>query len=254
MGVTEKLYGLAFKGIKRALNPVKKRVIRTECEVHKFINNQSVVILENDGYHDAHQLMSSYIEDINAGVVWADQDLKSSNHFYSPHSFRGLYGNSNAKKECLAYYHKALNEYFHCDYHCAMFYLGAACHLIQDLTVPQHANVRLLDNHRSFEKWVICAYKHHDEFRVRRGGIYLKSLKRYITMNSCKAIDTYKRYERIRDQEVRFHKIAQKVLVMAQKTTAGLMLSFFRDIQRIKPTNRYKRMFFKKVRLPAHSI
>ncbi len=42
--------------------------------------------------------MYSYINDINAGVVWADQDLKSSNHFYNPYTNKGLYGNSNAKK------------------------------------------------------------------------------------------------------------------------------------------------------------
>ena len=79
-------------------------------------SNQSLHILKNDGYFDVYNLMSEYIEDINKGAVWADQDLKSSNHFYSPKTKRGLYGNSNAKNECESYYNRALNEFVSVSY------------------------------------------------------------------------------------------------------------------------------------------
>lgn len=72
--------------------------MKAECKVHKFIKTQSVIILKNDGHIEAYAFMSSYINDINGGVVWADQYLKSSNHFYNPHRNKGLYGNSDAKK------------------------------------------------------------------------------------------------------------------------------------------------------------
>ena len=179
--------------------------------------------------------MSSYINDINAGVVWADQDLKSSNHFYNPHREKGLYGSSNAKKECLSYYTRALNEYFHGDIKNAIFHLGAACHLIQDLTVPQHANIHLLNNHRSYEKWVIRTHLHHDEFKIEKGGIYLNSLTHYIDFNSKKAINTYKKYLHEKNRLVRFQKITSIVLTMAQATTAGVMFKFYEDIQKIDP-------------------
>lgn len=229
MAVLEKTYIFLFKNALRAVNPVKKRIVRTECRVHKFINNQAVVILKNDGRDEAYKFMSAHINALNGGVVWADQDLKSSNHFYNPDTKRGLYGNSNAKKECRTYYKKALKEYFQGHTRRAMFYLGAACHLIQDLTVPQHANVRLLNNHRSYEKWVINTHKHHDEFRVDHGGIYLDSLKFYIELNSRKAIHTYERYSLIRDRYRRFYKITSIILTMAQRTTAGLLYKFYYD-------------------------
>jgi hypothetical protein len=76
----EGAYSLVYKNILRAVNPLKKRVVKTECIVHQAINNQSLHILRNDGYFDVYNLMSTYIDTINDGVVWADQDLKSSNH------------------------------------------------------------------------------------------------------------------------------------------------------------------------------
>lgn len=231
----EKAYSIIYKNILKAINPIKKKVITTECAVHQFINNQSLIILKNDGYTNAYNLISKYIDDINDGVVWADQDLKSSNHFYNPHTNRGMYGNSNAKKECMAYYAKALNEYFYGDKKEAMFYLGAACHLVQDLTVPQHANVKLLGDHRKYETWVIKTYRHHDEFKIKSKGIYLNSLCHYIDLNSKKALEVHDRYSNEKNDEIRFYNITSVVLVMAQKTTAGLMFKFFYDVQKITP-------------------
>lgn len=235
MNTIEKSYSFVFKSTLKTINPIKKKIMKTECKVHKFINNQSIIILKNDGYTMAYNLMSFFIDDINAGVVWADQDLKSSNHFYNPHTNRGLYGNSNAKIECIAYYTKALNYYFHGDIKNAMFYLGAACHLIQDLTVPQHANVKLLNNHKSYEKWVLEVHKHHDEFKTDNGGIYLDTLADYIDMNSKKAIQTYKMYCHEKNKYERFYKITSIILIFAQRTTAGLIYKFYLDMEKIKP-------------------
>lgn len=235
MNALERSYSCVFKNMKRAVNPIKKRIMKAECIVHIFINNQSLIVLKNDGYLEAHELMESYIGDINEGVVWADQDLKSSNHFYNPYKDKGLYGSSNAKKECMAYYTTALSEYFHGNTKEAMFYLGAACHLIQDLTVPQHANVHLLKNHKSYENWVIRTHIHHDEFRIKKGGIYFNSISHYIDYNSREAIKTYRKHCHVENKNVRFHLITSKILTMAQATTAGLMYKFYKDIQEIKP-------------------
>lgn len=230
----EKTYSFVYKNILRAVNPIKKRVVKTECIVHKAINNQSLHILENDGYKDVYSIMSSYIDDINAGAVWADQDLKSSNHFYSPKTKRGLYGNSNAKNECESYYNRALNEFVIGNIKESMFYLGAACHLVQDVTIPQHANVELLHNHRSFENWIIKMHRRFHRFKVFKGGIYLNSIGQYIELNSREAIKTHNKYSQIENEHVRFYKITSVILVMAQKTTAGVMVKFYYDMQRLK--------------------
>ena len=230
----EGTYSLVYKNILRAVNPIKKRIIKTECIVHQAINNQSLHILRNDGYFDVYRLMSEYIDDINAGVVWADQDLKSSNHFYSPKTKRGLYGNSNAKNECESYYNRALNEFISGHIKASMFYLGAACHLVQDVTIPQHANVKLLKSHRSFESWIIKMHRRFHRFRAYNKGTYLNSIGRYIELNSRQAIRTHEKYYQIGNEYIRFYRIASVILPMAQKTTAGVMVKFYYDMQRLK--------------------
>jgi phospholipase C len=217
------------------MNPVKKRIIKTECDVHKYINNQAVMILKNDGMSKAYEMMSSYISDINSGVVWADQNFRSSNHFFNPITNRGLYGSSNAKKECFIYYTRALDEFLYGDKSEAMFCLGVVCHLIQDLTVPQHASVKLLNEHRKFENWVIINHKSYKEFTAKDGGIYLNSLRYYIEMNSKKALAVYKRFSGEKDHDMRFYKITSVILILAQKSTAGVMYKFFYDLNRIIP-------------------
>ncbi len=233
--VIERSYSAVLRRLFWAVNPIKKKIIKTECEVHKFINNQSVMILKNDGHGAAYNLMAAYLDDINEGAVWADQDFKSSNHFYSPSKNKGLFGRSNAHKEFMVYYNRALSCYSTGNYKRAMFYLGSACHLIQDVTVPQHANIRLMANHRKYEQWVIRVYKKHDSFKAVRGGIYLKNAKDYIRYNSLESIEAYKKFSLENVLEKRFYDITSIILVLAQKTTAGLMLNFYKDTARIRP-------------------
>ncbi|WP_035378617.1 zinc dependent phospholipase C family protein [Fervidicella metallireducens] len=232
MSFIENSYSMIFRKMLWAINPIKKKIIKTECEVHKFINNQSLDILKNDKYLLAYNFLSSYIEDINKGVVWADQDFKSSNHFYNPDEEKGLYGCSNAKKECINYYTKALSKYNSGDIKKAMFYFGAACHLVQDMTVPQHVNVKLLNHHRKYELWVIKAYKHHEAFKVINDGIYLESIPQYIDLNSKKAIEAYGKNAAEKNIHTRFYNITLATLSQAQKTTAGMFLKFYKDIKK----------------------
>lgn len=234
MGIIENTYSVIFKNVLKAVNPLKKKIIKTECEVHKFINNQAIEILKNDKHNNAYIFMNSYKNDINAGVVWADQDFKSSNHFYNPDIKKGMYGCSNALLECRHYYSEAIKSYSRKDIKRAMFYLGAACHLIQDVTVPQHVNVKLLDEHRRYEQWVIKTYKNHEDFKINTGGIYFNTIGEYIRLNSKIAIDAYKKYHGIKDRNLRYHKITSIILTVAQKTTAGLLMKFYRDVNKIK--------------------
>jgi phospholipase C len=67
------------------LNPFKKLIITTECQVHKHINMHALIILKNDQFLEPYYFYRDYLEEINKGAVWADQDFKSSNHFYNPY-------------------------------------------------------------------------------------------------------------------------------------------------------------------------
>jgi len=226
----ERIYGKVFKSTLKAVNPLKKTVIVAECKVHKFINAAAVEILKNDGYNRAWQFFASHLVDLNSGTVWADQDLKSSNHFYNPYTKKGLYGSGNALKECISYYTAALTFWNRQDIRKSLFYLGAACHLVQDMTVPQHANVNLLKHHRKFEKWVIKSHSMYESFKCTHNGIYLNGVKDFIEENAYMAIKIYNRSKSIVNLESRFYNITDAILCRAQRTTAGMLNMFYETV------------------------
>ena len=117
----DKLLGRLFS----LINPIKKTIIKTKCEVHKFINIHSLKILKHDKYFKEQSFFSHYIEDINNGAVWTDQDFKSSNHFYDPSKNRGMYGRKSAMDVGVEYYKKAIKLWKEDKDSQSMFYFGA---------------------------------------------------------------------------------------------------------------------------------
>ncbi len=77
-------------------------------------------------------------------------------------------------------------------------------------------------------------YRRFHKFRAYYGGIYLNSIGQYVELNSREAIKTHERFSHIENEQIRFYKITSVILVMAQKTTAGVMAKFYYDMQRLK--------------------
>lgn len=227
-------YGKAVSGVFYVVNPVKKMMMKTNCTVHKFITMQAVMILKNDGYKEEAAYFRTYISSINKGVHWADQDFKSSNHFYNPEKEKGLYGRSDLLREAVKYYNKALSLYDTGEVQKAMFYLGAASHLIQDATVPHHVNNRLLKSHRSFELWIAGRLMSDYSFPAYEGTRRFGRIEDYIANNAAVANSAYDRNKSIASKDERYENIAVEILHEAQRTTAGLMLNFYNDIQNLK--------------------
>jgi phospholipase C len=215
----------------KAINPIKKAIITTECFVHKVINYQALLILKNDNNIDQYYFFSNYIEELNLGVVWADQDFKSSGHFYSPIKNRGLYGNTNALTLAKNYYTFAISYWNSGDIKRAMFFLGAAAHLIQDMTVPQHANIKLFKEHHKFEKFVKNTFCDTPEYLVSSEGCYLGSVEEFVQYNSVCAIQANKRLGHINDEEQRYYALSKYTIPLAQRSTAGLFMTFYKDVQ-----------------------
>ncbi|NLZ91436.1 MAG: phospholipase [Clostridiales bacterium] len=230
MSFFETTYGHILSIVLGIANPVKKRIIKTECEVHRIINIQALKILKNDGYAEEYVFFSSYISDIGQGAVWADQDFKSSNHFYNPYKKKGLYGRKSAMDLGVEYYNKSIKLWREGKFNRALFYLGAALHIVQDMTIPQHVNIRLLDNHRQYETFVKRTFNHVRDFQVERGAYLLDSIEEYIRFNARIALKVHKRFKRITDDERRFHMVTKCALPLAKKTTAGAMVMFYNDI------------------------
>ncbi len=230
MNAVEKAYGKTFKTLLWAVNPVKKVFKKTLCEVHVFINEQAIEILKNDGYHDAYEFYTLNKSSLHEGVIWADQDFKSREHFYNPYTHRGLYGCKSSMQRFHKYYACALVHWDCGDRDKAMFYLGAAVHLIQDSTIPQHGNIKLLKGHSRYEQWI---HKVHDDFlhySVSEGGIYYENPYDYIDRNAREAIAAYRKYSLIKNPSDKFFRIANRTFPLAQKTTAGCLLNFYRKI------------------------
>ncbi|WHH57044.1 zinc dependent phospholipase C family protein [Petroclostridium sp. X23] len=232
MSVIEKTYGNLFRFTLMLINPFKKAIIKTQCKVHMFINFQALEIIKNDGYEDAYHFFSDYIYDLNKGAVWADQDFKSIGHFFSPLKERGLYGHRNALSLAQKYYQKSKDYWDEGDNAKAMFYLGAAAHLIQDMTIPQHANIRLMDNHHQYEVFVQKTYNEIELFKATEGVINLDSIEEFIRYNGKIAIKVYKKFHCVPEDTERYFRITKYALPLAEKTTAGCFLMFYRDAGR----------------------
>lgn len=230
MKTIELYYGKAFRSILKAINPFKKTIIKTEAKVHKFINNQAVEILKENGYIYEYQKIKKYIDVVNKGAVWADQDFKSINHFYNPTKKRGLYGHGNALKLTKKYYDIAVNKYMENDIENSMFYLGASVHIIQDLTIPQHVNIRLLDNHRQYENFVKIAYNKVNDFVTLDKPIIFDNMEDFVRFNTKVALRIHKQFKDIKNDQLRFYKVTRCSLPLAQRTSAGCMIMFFKDV------------------------
>ncbi|MDD3168100.1 MAG: hypothetical protein PHC91_01375 [Eubacteriales bacterium] len=114
----------------------------------------------------------------------------------------------------------------------SMFYIGAALHLIQDVTIPQHVNIRLLEDHRQFENFVKRSYENVDAFQAHHGAYLLSSLENYMKFNARIALKIYKQFNHIKDDESRYYRITKCTLPLAQRTTAGAMILFYRQVKK----------------------
>jgi phospholipase C len=111
-----------------------------------------------------------------------------------------------------------------------MFYFGAAIHLVQDMTIPQHANIRLLDNHKQYETFVKRTYSYLKEFLAQKGSILFDTINEYIRFNARVAMKVYRKFKVIRENEQRYYRTTRCVLPLAERTTAGCMVMFYKDI------------------------
>ncbi|CEI73961.1 MULTISPECIES: zinc dependent phospholipase C family protein [Romboutsia] len=230
----EGVYAKALTNTFKFVNPIKKSIIKTTCEVHLFINENSLEILKKEGSYEIYNFFKEYVNDIERGLVWADQDFKSYHHFYNPKEGKGKYGyEDNALTVAIGYYDKAKKYFKAGNYTRSMFFFGAACHIIQDLTIPQHAKGRLLDNHRQFEVYVKNNYKKIKRFKAHEEPILLNSIKEYADYNSMYALNVDYMYKNVTDLNTKFYLIAVKSINIAQRTTAGCMVMFFEDVMHL---------------------
>lgn len=228
----ESACGRIIKQTFKIASPIKKQIINSNCEVHLYIQNNAIDILKDHGYEGVANFFERYKPYINRGIVWADEDFKSYFHFYDPSTKKGMYGNGdNAMTIATKYYKNTLNFFLNNDIANAMAYFGAACHIVQDITIPQHAKRQLLDNHKQFENYVKYNYKKIKRFKTYESPIVYSSIEQYIDYNSRSALNTDYLYGNVYSNEIRFYLTAYKALNISQRTTAGCMIMLYNDLQ-----------------------
>lgn len=234
MATFERTYNRALRRVFKILNPIKKSIMNTKCEVHLFINEHSIDLLDKYAYEDEHAFFTSYLDDINEGAVWVDQDFNSSNHFYNPFKDRGLYGRRSAMDLALEYYDKALWFWENGNRSRSMFFFGAAIHIIQDVTIPQHANIRLLGDHKQYENYIKKTYNNVAVFKARKAPYLLDNIRDYVRFNSRLALKVYRKFRSIKKSDERHYRIARCNISLSMRTSAGAMIMFYKDISDMK--------------------
>lgn len=138
---------------------------------HQFIMDQLPAIWETDGHNElAALLRGGWLSDLKRGTIRADQTLwDSREHYMDPNAHQGLLFFAAAGDVAEAQFMQAETAWRAGDHKTAIFYLGWAMHMVQDLTVPHHARLTFLDYHREYEAWVLA---HQTELPVATTGIY----------------------------------------------------------------------------------
>lgn len=226
-GAMENTYGKVLTGLMIAANPFKKMAFKTPCLIHRFINVQAVVILENEGYQEVADFYKRVIHPLNEGATWADQDFKSINHFYHNQKQKGLFGFSDGLTEAQKYRDKALQFLEKDNLSKSVFYLGVVVHLVQDMTVPQHVNNRLLDAHKSYETWIKKRIFTEIDYAVDRDIVRYKTMEDYVRNNAKVANVVYRAFKKMTDKDAMYLEMSTMLLREAQITTAGLLLDFY---------------------------
>lgn len=131
------------------------------CKTHKFCNLQALSILEQHGHTEHIHILTNHLPALQEGVVWADLQFKNINHFFNPITKKGLWHFSPGVYDFSVYLTKACRLAKKQDLNNSFFFLGAAAHLLQDMSVPHHVCGYLFHGHKKFERWV---ENHLEEF------------------------------------------------------------------------------------------
>ena len=139
----------------------KSRNSGPDCRTHFFCNESALAIMEFLGNHQEAHFIKSHLEHLNAGTCWADTGYRNISHFFNPTTRKGLWNFPSAAVTLSKFVRQAIKFSHKANMSKALFYTGAAAHLIQDMCVPHHSCGLLFDGHKEFENWVLTKINHY---------------------------------------------------------------------------------------------
>lgn len=226
MPVLSKASWAAVRTILAAAGPLQSLVDRPSA-THLYISREAVDILKRDGLRRQAALLSANLEWLQRGVSWADTGWKNVAHYFNPNSCCGINLWPSAAAECERYFSSALACWRRGQLRRAMFFLGAAVHLVQDLCVPYHAGGVPFSGHQAFERW---AEDHCGDYPPEQGiyGNY-DTPAGWVAANAAASIVYLPDLMSSSDAEV-FHRVSADMLPLAQRTTAGFYAFFLEKV------------------------
>ncbi|MGI6704499.1 MAG: zinc dependent phospholipase C family protein [Clostridia bacterium] len=212
-------------GLTSALQPARTNI--NYC--HQFFNSQAVEILRNDGYENYANIIEFYSKDLDRGVNWADIGWKNITHYFNPDTGKGKLKFANAVDETVWNFNRAVRNWREGSHNRAMFFLGAAAHIVQDLCVPQHAANSISPGHRRYEQW---AKKRFSRYTVCCGGNYGRfENPAQFALENARTAAQLRDDVKLSKGSKSFHRATEVVLPMAQLSTAELFHFFLQYVE-----------------------
>jgi len=219
-------HSLAVGGAKLVLSAISpfQKLFDPPGITHEFCNQQAIKILHNDGFTLYAQFLTTYMTELNAGVYWADNGWRNVSHYFEPTSGKGLWQFATAMETFQLYYQQGISNLHGNNYGRAVFFLGAAAHLMQDLCVPHHARGKLFSGHKEYESWVQHCYV---QYAVDSNNIMSEdsNLATQLLGNAVVAADLFGWVD-LDQGATNYHEATAILLPQAQRSTAGLFLKF----------------------------
>ncbi|MBP2625299.1 MAG: phospholipase nuclease [Firmicutes bacterium] len=220
----------SLKTITFSDDPALQLIDRSYCITHQYCNDQALAILRENGFIHEVMLIGAYYEQLQDGVVWADLNWKNIHHFLHPKTRRGFWHFSNAALDYLQCINTAI-KYVRLGYmREAIFYLGAAAHLVQDMCVPHHAKCQLFDGHKKYEVWVEKNLQ--DLSFSQKGEIGFSNPVAILFENASTALDLYS-YVSAEASVEQYKKATEVLLPLANQSTVNLFCYFFARVKKI---------------------
>ncbi len=209
-------------------------------DAHDLITRHAVAILLNDGHSAVANEINAHIGDILGGVYHIDHVVGwGFKHFHHPDTHKGLkrpFGIGNfesAADFAQELFDDAVDLYLQGKTSDAYYKFGEALHLVEDLTVPQHAALTIGDNHKAYEGYVEDHLSY--VYLVNSGGIYTFATRAnhyspstpwgWVDYAAHKSIQYFELVKDGGDDE--FDTAARELVPWAVRLTAGFMKFFY---------------------------
>lgn len=229
-----------------------------EIEKHMKLVAQTALVLNNDGKGDLYRLLSGKdgfagrtglellaMGTRNADLPYSPGYIWHTKHFHHPWSHRGYLSKQSSADETVRIYARAKNLWQNDNKAGAMYHLGRALHLIQDINIPHHASVTALWGHGDFEKWLTDNgephlvhdggyYEWEETFTSEDGDSHLVhsgNTYDWIDYGSHLSYPWFQQYfaDCIKTEE-RYHEAAALVIPSVLRLSAGFICKFLREV------------------------